>query len=237
MGDGVANGQVLDLGALAGVHFARLLLVEAGTDLKGNRLPASLIYMSDLDVSKERHLKDLVDRGGDAIDRLFGHCVDYPQSPATREQRLAYLSGHVVKEQARYVNTIGRTARQIRQEARLRDRIEQYLDDRADQLRDSDPAEVHREVRQLVEDDASLHWARRPAEGLGFGFRLRELAHAIAVPLLLLLLSPLLLLALPVFLILLRRYERREPAPHVKAPPALAQELASLEDHLVHNPF
>ena len=73
--------------------------------------------------------------------------------------------------------------------------------------------------------------------GLDIGFRLRELAHLVGMPLLLLVLSPFLLLAAPVFFILLRRHERRDPAPHLKPPSGLVQELAALEDHLVQNPF
>jgi hypothetical protein len=237
MGDGVANGQVLDLGRLHDVHFARLVLVEESTDLKGERLPASLLYLSDFDVSKDEHLADLVDQGGDAIDRLFGHCVGYPQTPATREQRLAFLRSHTVKEQARYVNTIGRTATQIRREAELRDRIEAHLDGHADELRGLEPDEIRQEVRRLVDTDGSLEWARRPAEGLSLGFRLRELAHAIAMGLLVLLLLPFLLIGLPVYLVLLRRRERRDPAPHLKPTTELVQDLAALEDHVVQNPF
>jgi hypothetical protein len=98
MGDGVANDKVLDFGSFAGLHFARLVLVEESTDLKGDRLPASLLYMSDLDLPKDRHLGELADVGGEAIDRLFGHCVGYPQTPTTPEQRLAYLRRHVAAD-------------------------------------------------------------------------------------------------------------------------------------------
>ncbi len=241
MGDGVANDSVLDFGSLSGLHFARLVLVEESTDLEGGRLPASLIYLSDLDISKDRHLGELVEVGGDAIDRIFGHCVGYPQTPATREQRLAYLRGHVVNEQARYVNTVGRTARQIRDEAQLRSRIEAYLDEHADELRGRDPVEIRSELQQLVADDVDLQWARRPAEKTELAFRLRELVHAIGVPLLVLVLVlvflPVVVIGLLVYLVLLRWHERRDPAPHVKPTPELVQELAALEDHLVQNPF
>ena len=40
MGNGVANGSVIDFGALNGVHFARFVLVGEATDLRGRRLPA-----------------------------------------------------------------------------------------------------------------------------------------------------------------------------------------------------
>ena len=125
MGDGVANGSVLDFAALSGVHFARLILVDADRDSSGAPLPASLLLLADLDVCKDTHLVELAEIAGEGIDRLFGHCEGYPASGTTTpRERLDYLIRHVVEESARYVNTTGRTARQIRQESELRDAIE-----------------------------------------------------------------------------------------------------------------
>ncbi len=92
MGDGVANGSVVDLGALDGVHFARFVVLDEATDLRGEPLPASLLYLSDLDVSREHHLGQLVDQSGEGLDLLFGHCEGYPEGrQRTREGRLDYL--------------------------------------------------------------------------------------------------------------------------------------------------
>jgi hypothetical protein len=237
MGDGVANGSVVDLAALDGVHFARFVLLEETTDLRGEPLPASLLYMCDLDVSRERHLGQLVDLSGEGLDRLFGHCEGYPEGrQLTREGRLDYLQRHRVKEQAFYVNTVGRTRHQVREEAELRDRLEGFLDGAAD-LQRQDPAEIRRAVRAHVAADRSLSRALSPPAGLDLGFRLRELGHLVGVALLALVLLPLLLLAAPVFLVLLRRHERSDKAPHVKPPVEVVQELAALEDHVVQNPF
>jgi len=237
MGDGVANGSVLDFEELTGLHFGRVVLVEPATDLKGEPLPASLLLLTDFDIAKDRHIAELAERGGSGIDRLFGHCIGYPEAPATPDQRTMFLRGYSVREQAKYVNWVGRTARQVRQEARLRDRIQEYLDTAADELAGLDPLEVRQRIQQLLVDDPNLHWARRPAEGLDRGFKLRELAHAVGLGLVFLILLPLLLVLLPFYLVALRIHERRDPAPHVKAPPELAQSLGALEDHCVQNPF
>jgi hypothetical protein len=237
MGNGVANGSVIDFGALAGVHFARLIVIEADKDSSGAPLPASLILLSDLDVPAESHLAELADTAGAGVDRLFGHCEGYPTGEPTRNDRLDYLRNHVVKEAARYVNTTGRTARQIRQEAELRDAIEDFLDRREHDPTGGDPAEVRRSIRDRVRREPELAWAFEPAERPGFLARLRELAHAVAIPLVLLPLLPLALLGAPFYAFVLRRHERRDPAPHVKPGEALVHELAALEDHLVQNPF
>jgi hypothetical protein len=223
MGNGVANGSVLDFGGLTSVHFARLAVVEEDGDL-----PAYLILLTDFDVPAAKHLAELSERDG--IDRLFGHCEGYSAS-----DRLGYLRRHTVKEQARYVNTSGRTVAQIEQEAKLRDAIEDFLDKGHWSARE--PGEVRRAVCEFVERDPALAWALEPAEGPGLLERLREKLHLVGIPLVLLPLLPLAILVLPFFLVALWLHERRDAAPHVKAPQERVLALAALEDHIVQNPF
>ena len=241
MGNGVANGSVVDFGALSGLHFARMAVIPED---KG--FAAHLILLTDFDVSAAKHLDELADQDG--LDRLFAHCEGYPTATGVRDDsetsltrvtkvtRLEYLRRHTVKEQATYVNTTGRTSSQIKQEAKLRDSIEEFLD--AGDWKGRDPGQVRRAVRQHVQGDPELAWALEEAERPGRLARLREKLHLIAIPLLLLPLLPLLLLALPIFAVVLRIHERRDGTPpHVKQEQGRILELAALEDHLVHNPF
>jgi hypothetical protein len=237
MGNGLANGSVVDLAALPSVHFARFVLLDETRDLRDRPLPALLVYMSDVDVPRDRHLADLVGAAGDGLDQLYGHCEGYPrQGSRNPETRLAYLRAHVVKEQARYFNTTGRNVRQVRQEAELHDRIEELVDGRPE-TRDRDPRSVREAVQELIARDDSLRWARRPPPGLPLGFRAKEALHLATGVLLVLLLSPLLLLIAPFFLLLLRLHERSDRAPHVPAALERVEELAELEDLAAHNPF
>ena len=232
MGDGVANGSVIDFSGLTGVHYARIVLLEETVDLEGNPLPAQLILMSDLDVSPSKHLRELDTVAGEGIDRVFELCEGY-----TPGDRLGYLRRHVVQEQARYVNTVGRTVEQITQEAQLREAIQRFLDDSGDDWSRIDPGVVRARVRELVERDPELAWARKPADRPGGLAKLRETVHMVVIPLLLLPLLPFALLAAPVYLIVLRRLEKTDPAPHLKPSEERVDELASLEDHMTQNPF
>ena len=125
MGDGVANGSVIDFGALDGVHFARLMHGSRGHRPSGARLPASVILLSDFDVTVDAHLEQLVETAGRRASTGSSGPARATRAarPAARD-RLDYLRRHVVKEAASYVNTRGRTVRQIRQESALRDAIE-----------------------------------------------------------------------------------------------------------------
>ena len=236
MGNGVANGEVIDFGSFAGLHFARLVLVPADVDHRGRRLPANLVYLADLDVPPAEHLLELVRRTGEGVDRVFGHCEGYPQGTPGERERLEWLRGRVARAPATYVNTHGRTRAQIREEAELRDAVNEFLDRRRD-LAGREPAEVRAAVREFVADEPTLKWALKPAERPGFLARARERLHMAGVGLLVLVALPFALVAAPVYAVLLRRHERRDEAPHERADEAAVLELASLEDHLPMNPF
>ena len=237
MGDGVANGSVLDFGALDGVHFARLLLVAADADRRPP-LPASLILLSDFDVSRATAPRASSSRAqAQGIDRVFGHCEGYPagEPSARRSARLPppprRQGGRDVREHDRSHGPPdpagGGAAR--------RDRG--FLDDRSD-WGGRDPDEVRRAVREFVEQDPALAWALEPAERpelarapAGEGAPRRDPARC-CLPL-----PAAALLAAPFYAFVLRRHERRDQAPHVKPSEERVLELAALEDHLVQNPF
>lgn len=80
--EGAAANSVLPFAEIGGVHFARLFVIEAGTDLDGGALPASLFYMADVDAPLDRHLRDLASTFGSGADAVFGHCEGYPDEPS-----------------------------------------------------------------------------------------------------------------------------------------------------------
>ena len=236
MGNGVANGEVIDFGPLSGVHFARIVVVPAETDHAGRPLPANLVYLADLDVSPEEHLAELVRTAGEGVDRIFGHCDGYPGGTPGERERLDWLRSRVARAPAVYVNTRGRTREQILQEAELREAVSDFLDRRPD-LRSRQPRAVRAAIREFVGAEPRLRWALEPADRPGLGARIREWAHLAWVVLLVLVALPFALLAAPVYAFLLRRHEKRDPAPHNRADEATVLELAALEDHIPMNPF
>jgi hypothetical protein len=127
--DGVADGP-FDFARMRGLHFAKLYLLEETPDLTGRPIPASLILMTEVDAPLRRHLAELVDVAGDGIDQAFGYSAGYPGPGARRRTRIAWLRRHLISAIAFYVNKVGRGLQQIRQEAGLRDALEDYIDQR-----------------------------------------------------------------------------------------------------------
>jgi hypothetical protein len=238
LGSDPANNRLIPFGRLGQVHFARLLVLDETTDLRGAPIPPHLVFLSDVDAPLRGYLDHLVDLASAGLDQIFGHCEGYPApNGITRAQRLAYLRAHAVKANAAYVNTIGRTVQQVLHEAQLREAIQQFLDRSAPEHPKWDALQVRAEVRKFVAREDNLRWARRPAARPPLAFRVREKLHLIAVPLAGLAVLPALLLGLPVGAVLLRIHERTDPAPHLKPDPAHVLALAALEDRLVQNQF
>ena len=137
-----------------------------------------------------------------------------------------------------YVNWVGRTVRQIREESALRQALETYLDANATALAGRAPAQIGDDLRAFVarERQAGRLTLTAPAP-TPLGWRLRNLLHAVLVPFALLLAAPLLLLYLPFFAFTLRRRERADPEIAPRPDPEHLTRLGDLEDHDVTNQF
>ncbi|PWW24209.1 hypothetical protein JD79_03387 [Geodermatophilus normandii] len=221
---------------LAGLHFARILLLEGDTSPSGAEVGPALLYSADTDGSADDHVRALADVSGNGLDRAFGLCSGYPErsDPAGRA---AWLRAHRVPEAAFYVNTAGRGVSQVVAEARLRDGLETYLDDHRDAVAGLAPAQVHAVLRRHALTDPRLRFGTVPARRPPWSWRARELAHAIAVPVLLLPLLPLLLLLLPVAAVVLRLHELRDEPDRTRPDPAAVDRLRAAEDQVAHNAF
>ena len=235
MGEDVAGNDVVPFGRLSGVHFARLVVLAATTDVDGRAIAPKLVYVSDVDGSLARHVEDLVDVAGAGIDELFGHCEGYPEGGATRRQRLACLYAWMAPAAAVYVNTIGRTVAQIKREDRLRDAVERYLD--GHDLQASSAAEVRAELLTFVGSEPDLAWTLQPDAEPPLAWRARETLHfagGVAVALALL---PVALVAAPALALVLRRHEQADRPDEVRPDGLAPREAEVTEDVWVHNPF
>ena len=81
----------------------------------------------------------------------------------TTPSRLAYLRSHLQDSQVFYAHAVGRTLDQVRDEARLRVAVEDFLDRRVDFLHELSPHQVRAQIREFV--------VRRPDPVLGPGAR------------------------------------------------------------------
>jgi hypothetical protein len=148
------------------------------------------------------------------------------------------MKEHEQPPAACYVNWVGRTVQQIRENDTLRLALEAHLQTNASLFARKSPRATHQLLQEHVRSEAQAGRLGLTAnESTPVLWWLRNLVHLLGVPLLLLLLSPLLLLYLPLFLYQLRSREKSDPeiAPRPDAPHEST--LAELEDFYVTNQF
>ena len=126
-----ANNALVPFGQFTNVHFARFFVIDGVTDLAGRPLAPRLAFLADVDGPADAFLVNLTSLAADGLSTIFAHCRNYPGKTGT----LDFLRSRSVPTSANYVNTLGRTVQQVRQEAFLRESIQDFLDRTHDQYR------------------------------------------------------------------------------------------------------
>ena len=223
------------------LHFARILILDDQTlnditvyDLPRVDYPTYLAILGDCDGPSDELLAEMVERAGDGLRRIFALCDGYTPDI----DLLTWIKSNNVSPAANYVNWIGRTVRQVGEEETLRQALEKFLQENSVSLRPMQPRQVRDVLKKFVAtEEQSGRIILTPPEPTPLGWQLCNLLHLVGMPILLLIVSPLLLLALPFFLFQLRRCERSDPEIAPRVDPAHANLLSSLEDHGVTNQF
>ncbi len=239
---GVADpyNPVVPFGRLERLHFARLVVLDdtgmADLSLYGLEAPAlglRLVFLGDCDGPACELLAEMSQVAGEGLLRLFSHCEGFDAGA----DLVGWMRERSLEVQANYVNTRGRTVRQVREESAL----QRALSARVPRERlagAADARRVHAELAEFVDEEfrAGRLALTRP-EPTPLGWRLRNLLHAVGVPLAALALSPLLLVSLPWLAWRLRALERDDPE-HCPPPrPEHLRVLRELEDHGLTNQF
>jgi len=223
------------------LHFGRILILDDQTQddilvygLPIVHYPKYLAMLFDFDESAETFPAELVQRAGDGLRQIFSQCEGY--SPNV--DLLAWIKTRSIPPAASYVNWIGRTMQQVREDEALRQLLEKFIQDNSASLSTMQPRQIRDTLRKFVAtEQQSGRITLTPSQPAPLGWKLRNLLNLVGIPLLLLILSPFLLLYLPFFLIQLRQLERSDSEIAPRVDPAHANLLASLEDHDVTNQF
>ena len=241
---GQANPEnpIMPFGQFDQIHFARFVILTDQTledihtlyGLPAVNYPLTLAFFADFDGTADDFRADLAARAGDGLQRIFSCCQDF--TPGTDLAR--WMKQHENPPATMYMNWRGRTVTQIRQEDALRLNLEAHLQENEEAFSKMTPKQLHEALREFV--TAEVYRGRlkleRPKRA-PFGWWLRNFLHLIGVPLILLLLTPFLLLYLPIFIYQLRSREKSDTEYAPRVSPEYEYELGRLEDHDVTNQF
>jgi len=240
---GVVDPQnaLVPFGQFDRLHFARLLILtdptQADIAVYGVPIPwlrPTLAFLGDCDGSGEAMLADLAARAAPGLRQIFACCEGFRHDA----DLLAWMRQHQQNPAADYVNTVGRTVRQIREEAALYDALAGYLGARERALAISDPRELRRLlIAYVAEQQAAGKLVLSAPEPTPPGWWLGNIANLAGGAVLALLLAPVVLLLSPIYLWFLRRLETTDPVNTPRPDAVRRADIARREDHDVTNPY
>ncbi len=217
------------------LHVARFVILHDKTlsDLGAYGIvfpdaPVWLVFLGDCDGSAEDMLARFAGTAADGLRQIFAHC-EVPPGP----DLLDWMRRHSVMPAAQYVNWVGRTVQQIREEAALHEFLRNSLG-REPHLLSQAPAAIR---ARLVEQARRGGPVLSPQLATPAAWRRERALWLTQTALVGLLLAPILLLCSPLLLWQLRRRERADPVIAPRPDPLHVVELAALEDYDVSNAF
>ena len=234
------NNSLIPFAQFERLHFARLLILDDNSledraiDSLPSDFPLEFAFLGDIDGEEETFLKELAQRAPEGLRRLFSCCRDF--DPGC--DLLAWMKRHRSPAIASFVNCRGRTVQLIREEAQLRETLDRYLAEKAATLAQMSPREVHAKLSEFVAAEKSAGRLTLSGESpTPIAWWIGNALRMICLPLLVLLASPLLLLALPFYLVRLRYLEKTDVEICPKVDPTYSEMLAVAEDHFVTNQY
>ena len=234
------ENAVLPFARFDRLHFARLVVLDDATvaDLEtgGSPRPGHPVYLAfigDCDGPLQEFMADLSRRAGDGLRKLFAHCEGFDAG----SEVLSWMLAHNVPAAANYVNWIGRTVLQVRQESALQRMLSARVPRNA-LTSGGDVQRIRRDLIALVDTELRAgRLALTTPEPTPPGWWIANLLHAIAVPLAGLVALPLVIVLMPLLIFQLRKREINDPEICPRPRPGAMQELRQLEDRDVTNQF
>ena len=154
---GIADPRnaLLPFGEFEYLHFARWVILEDATqgDIAVHGLPVPsypkyLVFMGDCDGPSRDFLTDFAQRAERGLRKIYAHCEGFDE----RSDVLAWLLDHDVPVAASYVNWLGRTVRQVKEERALQRalvQVQTYIGDAQVRLDGSGAVNVQIDVERI----------------------------------------------------------------------------------------
>ena len=218
------------------LHVARFVILDDMTladlapddPLRG--APTYLAFLGDCDGSADMQLAEFAMVAGVGLRRIFSCCANY----SSDVDLLQWMRANSTEPAAQYVNWVGRTVGQIREEQELHCALREFLRTEIASLADLPPSNVR---DRMVDFHANNGPALTPPEPTPADWWFGNVANLILFPLVLLMLSPFILIFSPLFIWQLRRLEKTDPVIAPRPGAAQVAALARIEDHDVTNQF
>ncbi len=240
-GDADPASSVFPFGEFPRLHFARFVILTDRTmqditvyGLPAPNYPTYLAFLGEFDGPDEDIFAEFAQHAGAGLAQIFSYCEDFH----TWRDIAGWMRTHDVPVSAMYINQLGRTMLSVRENGALYDALQEYIVGHDGVLRLQSAAGMVAHLKWFVSGEVQQgRLSLTPEEPTPTVWQLKQVLHLIAVPIILLLLTPLLLLLTPLIIYLLWRHESADPeiAPRIDLEHANA--LAAIEDRDTTNQF
>ena len=235
------DNSLVPFGRFNRLHAARFAILQANTadDIKEHGVSPypwrpSLVFLGDCDGDTNSFLAELASKAGPGLKKIFSFCEGYSED---KNDLLQWMTARNIQPDVNYINWLGRTVIQIREEAALHESLSKYLQKIVADVGRENSRALRQKLLSHVEMEKQRGLTLTPEEPTPTGWKIRNCLHKIGIPLILLLLSPLFLIAAPFFALRLRMLERSDPEIVIRPDRRHIQELSVQEDRNVSNQF
>lgn len=232
--------SLVPFGSFERIHYARFVLIDdanlgdlAVYAIKPPVVPLLLVFMGDVDGAALEVLADLARRAAPGLRQIFAHCEAFD----AKTDVLAWMTEHQRPIAATYINWVGRTVVQIKQERALAVALAANVS--RSPLGPGQGALARR--RDLIAFVKAQQEAGRlplsPPAPTPLGWTIANLIDLLATPLLGILVLPFVLLLAPFWIVHLRKLETSDPEICPRPASTHVAALTELEDRDVTNQF
>lgn len=231
---------VVPFGQFERLHFARLAVLDDPTvgDIEAHAvprpsLPVYLAFIGSCDGPASECIKELALRAGTGLRRIFAHCDGFD----AHGDLVAWVQAHQRPLAANYINWVGRTVRQVKEESALRRALAAQVP-RAPLASAAQAQQLRRELIDFVDAEVSAgRLGLTPPDPTPLRWQIAKLLHLVAIPLAGLIALPFLIVLAPFLICTLRTKEESDA--EICPPPdrAVLLEMQRLEDHDVSNQY
>ncbi|MDB6141526.1 MAG: hypothetical protein JWP80_570 [Pseudomonas sp.] len=229
------TNALVPFGRFENIHFARFVVADDQTlgdralfsDLPATE-PIALLFLVDCDGPGDELMARMAKDAEPGLRQIFSHCEGFD----AQTNLLSWMQARETPPGAIYVNWIGRTVRQVREEAALHEALHHELHYGSIDIPRNAAQQLHQHLRAAVGNGTLT-----PIEAKTLSQWFAQITLVIGLAVLSLILLPLVIIAAPFFLIALRHHERSDPVVTTRADPAYTLAIANGEDRDVTNPF
>jgi Dyp-type peroxidase family len=169
----VEENALIPFRKITSIHFARIAILPAAAspptvdglpDPTFRPIDPPLLFATDFDGTMSDHLEALLEVAAEGLERVFSYCEDPPVfTQLSREARSQafhdFVARRAIPANAAFCGTLKRSVMQIRREARLREVIDNFLDEHLDKPGfPTRPLQIHKRVCERVFNDPEFQW-------------------------------------------------------------------------------